>query len=490
MFKSLDPNKKQAFFAVIISLIYILVNSLLISKEVYWFSVLPGVLLILMIYVFALDKIYLLIAFFTPMAIDIGEIGLVKSEIGLSIPTEPLLFGLMFLFILKLLKDPNFDRRIFKHPVSIALYFYLIWMFITSITSEFPLVSIKFFLARVWFIIPIYFFGVLVMRQFKNIPRFIWAYVIGLLIVIFWTVSQHALHAFSEHSAHWVMSPFYNDHTSYGAVIAMFIPIVFGLIFFYQKPSQRFFTALALVVLLIAIYLSISRAAWASVIIAAGVFVVMRFRIRLSWIFSSLAILIFFLWSFQGQILMKLEKNTQDSSSDFVEHIQSMSNIATDASNLERINRWMSAIRMFEDRPLMGWGPGTYQFVYAPFQKVEQKTVISTNVGNKGTAHSEYLLALSEQGFMGMLIFVVLMILISLMALRIYRRLEHKRLKLIGLILYLGLITYIAHAVFNNFLDTDKMAVPFWGIVAALVAIDLYSDEQSKELEELEQKES
>ncbi len=487
MFKSWNPNKKQAFFAVFISLLYILINSFLISKEVYWFSVLPGVLIIIMIFIFALDKIYLIIAFFTPIAIDIGEIGLVKGDIGLSIPTEPLLFGLMFLFIVKLFFDRHFDRRIFMHPVSIALYFYLSWTFITCITSEYPLVSFKFFFARLWFVIPVYFFGIMVMKNFRNIPRFVWAYVISLLIVIVWTISQHALNGFSEHSAHWVMSPFYNDHTSYGAVLAMFIPIVFGFIFYYQKPSQRFFTAVVLVVLLIAIYLSISRAAWASVIIAIGVFVLIRFRIRLTWIMTAFAVILFFLWSFQGQILMNLEKNKQDSSSDFVEHIQSMSNIATDASNLERINRWMSAVRMFEERPVFGWGSGTYQFIYAPFQSVEQKTVISTNVGNKGTAHSEYLLALSEQGFIGMLILIVLMILVTLTALRIYNRVENVRIKTLGLIIYLGLTTYIAHAVFNNFLDTDKMAVPFWGFVAALVAIDLYSEEQSKAIEGIEQ---
>jgi O-antigen ligase len=355
----LNSDKKQALVAVIISLIYILINSILISKEVYWFSVLPGVLLIIMIYIFALDKIYLIIAFFTPIAIDISEIGLVNGDIGLSIPTEPLLFGLMFLFMVKLFLDQHFDKRLFQHPVSIALYFYLIWMFLTSITSEYPLVSFKFFLARLWFVIPIYFFGVMVMKNFRNIPRFIWAYVISLLIVIGWTISQHALNGFSEHSAHWVMSPFYNDHTSYGAVLAVFIPIIFGLLFYYQKPSQRFFSALVLVILLVAIYLSISRAAWASVIIAIGVFVLFRFRIRISWLLSGFMILLFFLWSFQGQILMKLERNKQDSSSDFIEHVQSMSNIATDASNLERINRRMSAIRMYEARPIQAWGPGT-----------------------------------------------------------------------------------------------------------------------------------
>ncbi len=484
MISSRAADKKRELWAIIIVSLYLIVNSLLISQEVYWFSVLPGVLLIGMIYIFALDKIYLIIAFFTPLAIDIKEIGLVNGDIGLSIPTEPLLFALMFIFIVKLIFDRHFDRRIFRHPVSLALYFYLIWMFLTSITSEFPLVSFKFFLARLWFVIPIYFFGVMVFKNYRNIPRFIWMYAVSLIIVIGWTISQHALNGFTEHAAHWVMSPFYNDHTSYGAVLAMFIPVLFGLLYYYPKTSQKVFTALVLIIYLVAIYLSISRAAWASIMVALGVFILIRFKIRLSWVLTAFAIMLFFIFSFQEQILMKLEKNKQDSSSDFIEHVQSMSNIATDASNLERINRWMSAIRMFEARPFFGWGPGTYQFVYAPFQSVEQKTVISTNAGNKGTAHSEYLLALSEQGFIGMLNFIVVMILVSLTALRNYRNIENRQLRILSLIIFLGLTTYIAHAFFNNFLDTDKMSVPFWGFIAAIVAIDIYYKGQSQALED------
>ena len=38
----------------------------------------------------------------------------------------------------------------------------------------------------------------------------------------------------------------------------------------------------------------------------------------------------------------------------------------------------------------------------------------------------------------------------------------------------LGLFTYYVHGIFNNFLDTDKLSVPFWGFTAVIVALDLY----------------
>ena len=91
-----------------------------------------------------------------------------------------------------------------------------------------------------------------------------------------------------------------------------------------------------------------------------------------------------------------------------------MSNISTDASNLERLNRWSCALQMFQEKPFLGFGPGTYQFLYAPYQKSSMKTVISTNFGEKGNAHSEYLGPLSEQGFLGA-IFVFVLVLFCLL---------------------------------------------------------------------------
>ena len=465
--------KTKIFLTAAISLLYVTINTLLIANEFYWFSLLPLVLLFVIAFIYSLDKIYILVAFITPMSVDITNFGM---SVGLSIPSEPVLAALLIIFLLKLFHDQSFDRAIFTHPVSIALYIYFAWMLITVVTSSDILVSIKWFLAKLWLIIPTYFFGIIVFKEAKNIMRFTWAYVLGIIPVIVYTLSIHAANGFSDHAAHWAMTPFYNDHTSYGAILAMFIPVVFGLSMSKDKYSQniRIFSFIALFILLAAIYLSISRAAWASLIIAIGVFIMLRFKIRLTWVLTAALAVGIVIFSFQEQILMKLEKNKQDSSDDFIEHVQSMSNIATDASNLERINRWNSALRLFADRPIFGWGPGTYQFVYAPFQNSADKTVISTNVGNKGTAHSEYLLILSEEGVIGFLSLISLFILISLAAIRVYYQAENPEARKYALLLFLGLITYMAHAVFNNFLDTDKAAVPFWGFAAAIIALDLY----------------
>lgn len=171
---------------------------------------------------------------------------------------------------------------------------------------------------------------------------------------------------------------------------------------------------------------------------------------------------------------MKLEKNRQDASRDFEKHIQSISNISTDASNLERLNRWSAAFGMFEERPILGWGPGTYSFVYAPFQHSNEKTIISTNMGDRGNAHSEYIGPLCESGVLGAVTFIIIILITLSTGFRLYYTISDYEMKKLVLVTLLGFITYIVHGGLNNFLDTDKASVPFWGFIAMLVAIDVY----------------
>ena len=112
------------------------------------------------------------------------------------------------------------------------------------------------------------------------------------------------------------------------------------------------FPVLTFLIMTIGIIFSYGRAAWISVVVALGVFIAAFLRIRFYWIALVASVIIGFFVIFQQQILDRLEKNKQDSSANFVEHIQSIYNISSDASNLERINRWQAAIRMFNDRPI------------------------------------------------------------------------------------------------------------------------------------------
>ena len=163
------------------------------------------------------------------------------------------------------------------------------------------------------------------------------------------------------------------------------------------------------------------------------------------------------------------------------EHLRSVMNIQTDASNLERINRWQCAIRMFRDKPVTGFGPGTYQFVYAKYQLTTEMTRISTNHGEKGNAHSEYLMYLSETGIVGLIIFIVLILIAVSKAIRLFNTNNDKQLKWLILSILIGLISFLIHGTFNSFIDTDKAAILFYASLAAIVAVEVYHTNKDHE---------
>jgi O-antigen ligase len=471
-------DRAKLLWVYIASAAFIAVNAYLFLHDKLWGLAIPFALLLFILYIFSLDKVLLLITFLTPLAVNLKD---AEFGIGISLPSEPLMFGVLLLFLIKLLHERFYDHNIMKHPVTIAIVINLAWLFITCFTSEIPLVSVKFMIARLWFVIPFYFAGILLFADFKNTKRFQWLYAIPLLLVIFFTLFNHSTYGFDKPHSNMVMKPFYNDHTAYGAIIAMFLPIFTGFSLSRQySRSYRIFSFIVLAILVLGIIFSYSRAAWLSVAGALAIFILIRMRIRFYWVLTGLVVGIGIFFMFRFQFLDKLEKNKQDSSTDFVEHIQSISNISSDASNLERINRWAAAIRLFNEKPIFGWGPGTYQFVYAPYQRAKEKTIISTNYGDMGNAHSEYIGPLSESGVLGMLTFLGIVITVIYTGIRVYRRAESKEVKLVAIVVLMGLISYFIHGIMNNFLDTDKASVPFWGFIAILVALDLYHSKREE----------
>lgn len=385
------------------------------------------------------------------------------------------MIAVTFLFLCRLLYDLSMDRKLLRHPVSIALYVYLGWRLLTCITSEIPMVSFKFWLSKIWFTTSSYWMVIqLIKDDYRNLVRYFNCYAVALAIVVLITTYKHALSGFDEKYGHWVMDPFYNDHTAYGAVLAFFLPIS-ACCFFLPGNNvfQKLFYAGLTGVFLMGFYLSFSRAAWISLMVAIGVYMVLKLRIKLSWLIVGGLIMGAAFYFYADDILYKMSRNEQDSSGNLAEQLQSISNITTDASNVERLNRWNSAFGMIRERPVTGWGPGTYQFVYAPFQRSQYKTIITTDFGDGGNAHSEYIGPCAESGIPGMLTVFALAFCILLTGIRTYNHTHDPTQRLICLMMTLALITYFVHGVLNNFLDTDKLSLPFWGAFAAIVVMNL-----------------
>jgi O-antigen ligase len=453
--------------------LFIVLQAYAISREFMFVALLPAALLIVWAAFFKIEFVFFTIVFFTPLSINLEKLDI--GGVGIYLPTEPLLIGLLLMFLLKVLSGKSIDRRIYNHPISYLLYVYIAWMIITTVNSQLPVVSLKFVATRLWFIATAFFLATHLFKSVENIRKFFIIYMIPLCVVVIYTVARHSTFGFDKDSAHWVMEPFFKDHTSYGAVLAMFMPISLGLLFIKRIPLYtRIFIIVAFVILSAGTILSYTRAAWISLVGAAAIFIILQTRIKFTTLvmsFAVLSILVLLNWT---NITMGLQQNKQESSDELGEHVTSISNVSSDASNLERLNRWNCALEMWRQKPILGWGPGTYQFFYAPFQRSQDLTIISTRRGDGGNAHSEYLGPLCEQGVPGMALMILMLFFVSAYGFKLYYKIKDKDIRIVVLSAYLGLMTYYIHGILNNYLDTDKASIPFWGFTAILVAADLY----------------
>ena len=472
-----------------IGVLFILLTTYGVYNDDYSIHVLPLILVFAYLVLFKLDTVLLLLSFIVPLAIEFDDIGM---GLGISLPDEPIVMVVMFLSVLRFIVDGAYDVKVFRHPVSIWILVNIGWYIVTIFTSELHFVSFKFVLSRFWFIVVYYFLGVMLFRKLSNIPKYLWLYIASLSIVVAYTLYMHSLSGFTQESSYYISMPFYRAHGIYSAAISFFIPLFFAYLFYSRKLKLNIFVTLLVFFLLVmfftGVFYSYTRAAWLSIAVALGMILPLALKLKLKTQLIILVCGVMFFLAFQDQVFYALSKNKQDSGEGFGKHLQSASNIRTDASNIERINRWISAVNMWKERPIMGFGPGTYVFCYAPYQEARYRTLISTNFGNQGNSHSEFLNPLSETGLIGMgsLIMIILSGLNT--AFNVFYKTKSAKVKVVLIGVTLGLIGYFTHGFLNHYSETTKIAPLVWGSFAIIVAIDLYhnnNDEFDEHLTEV-----
>ena len=144
-----------------------------------------------------------------------------------------------------------------------------------------------------------------------------------------------------------------------------------------------------------------------------------------------------------------------------------------DVSTMERVYRWVAAYQMIEDKPILGFGPGTFYFFYKNYTVSSFATYVSDNPEKSGV-HCYYLMTAVEQGIIGLLIFLLLCFYVILKGEELYHR--------SGLTAYeknmimaanLGFICIAAINIVNDMVETDKVGSFFFAYMAILVNMDL-----------------
>lgn len=440
----------------------------------------PAALAVVLLALLSLEHLLLMTLFFTPLSLQLSWLS-GGTGFDISVPTEPILALLLFITLFKLIVTREFPLKLLRHPVTILVGLYLLWTLVSSVTSTMPGVSFKTLSYRMWFTAGLYLVVAQLAVSDRFSRRYVTAYSAGFaIVVIYFIIRVQSAGMLNQQFAHSACYPFFKDHTSFGASLAFLIPPLAVLLF--RKKSgltARVLFSVLIILFLAGFILSYSRAAWVSLLAALAVALILWLRMPVRLLAVTGACMIFALVLSSGWIWERMDSTTEDSSADLGQHLRSASNISTDQSNLERINRWKCALRMFAAKPVAGWGPGTYQFNYGPFQKASERTAISTDFGDAGNAHSEYLGTLSESGLPGALLYLLITVTAVITGIRVWYREKRGASGYFALAILTGVVTYVVHGILNSFLDSDKIAALWWGFIAILTAMDLKLKEKA-----------
>ncbi|MCB9047391.1 MAG: O-antigen ligase family protein [Chitinophagales bacterium] len=429
---------------------------------------------------------YYLFLFTIPISIDYQLTG----SLSTSLPDEPLMWIFMFMFPAIFLQDPKVlgRRTWFRDPIVTVVILQFAWMIVAVIFSHEHLLSFKFMAAKIWFLISFFILPYYVFRDKKDFRRAFLLFLVPLVATMVVIMLRHAARGFHFRKVEYAIGDLYYNHVDYSAVISIFFPLLLVAWPMTRKMRNPLVKAAILFLIMFflpAIYLTYARAAVLAVIFAIVVAIAIRIRL-VNLIFpvfyGLLAMLIIYMADDNRFINFRPNYEKTYMHKNFAEHVMATFR-GEDMSSMERLYRWIAAMRMSTDEPVKGWGPNAFYYYYKPYAVSSFKTYVSRNT-EQSTTHNYFLYMLVEQGWPAMILYAVLIMVALAQAQKTYHRFKDRYYKNCTL----GAAMMFGAAFVNNFfselLETHKVGSLFYISLALLVALRRISLEQEKKEQE------
>ena len=438
----------------------------------YALAGLPIIVLVFYLAIVDYRPLFWLLLFCLPLSTEVT----LGGGLGTDLPTGPLMIGLTLVYCFYALRHfRSFSGSFIQHPITLLLLLHLAWSLTSTVFSDLPLVSIKFMLAKTWYVVTFYFLAASLLRRPNQFRRFFWIIFIPLALTVVVALVRHASFGFSFKDVHRILYPFQRNHVNYAADLALFFPWIILAITWYRRWSWRqFLLGASLVLFLVAIYFSYTRAAYVALIIAAGYYFVVRLRLT-AWVL----LLVVLIGGIQAVRLMQ-DNAYLDYAPNFertITHTEFDNLIEAtyeleDISTMERVYRWVAGSHMIRANPWLGYGPGNFVNFYKPFAVTSFETYVSDNPEQSGI-HSYYLMVLVEQGVPGALIFLVFTGVVLIYGERIFHQTSAPERRKIVITTLASLVVIDSFLLINDLLETDKVGAFYFMFLAILVNIDL-----------------
>lgn len=443
--------------------------------ETTFLFMLPGILLGTAWLLADLRQVFYLLLFFIPLSIEVNF----SDSLGSDLPTEPLIIFMTVAFLLLALHRPH--RVGLTHVFDLLLFIHLTWIACSTLFAEIPLIALKFTIAKTWYILTFYGMGRIFLSSPKSWRIAIWCLLIPLAITHIIILFKFSAYGFSFKDVNAVVGPFNRNHVTFAALAVVFLPFGWHLFRLYRNHKLiHYFIFFLLVIILMGVQVSYTRAAYIALIAGIGSVFLIRYRLIIPTLaIATIGIIIF------GASLVKNNRflefapdyNKTISHFDFDDLLTATIKFQ-DISTMERVYRWVAGSYMIGERPWTGFGPNNFYPNYKERTVRSFTTYVSDNPERSGI-HNYYLMTAVEQGIPGLIFYLILIFGVLIVGERIYHRTTDVHRKGMVSTVLASLVVIHVMQTMNDLLETDKVGPFFFMSIAILANIDRLNQEDA-----------
>ncbi len=461
-----NSKYNTVYYSFIIVLMIFIVLGIVTESILLWFV---PVVLAFSFYVFR-DIRWLLYLFFLVLPFTIEYY--LPNGFGIDIPGEPVLIIITFVaFIFLASGFSTLNMGYLKNTITAILIAHLVWILFTSLFANNSIISFKFFLAKLWYVIPMYFLPVMILER-KNLKPVLRNLLVISSVMVVFVLAKHSLTHFDFSTVSGAVSPFFRNHVSYASLITIIFPFWFLLLRWYKSRFSKILIYAGMLLFVVGIILSYTRAAHIALLSMIFVYFIVRLRlIKYVLILSTISVVLLFSYILRDNKYLDLapDYNKTITYDDF-DDIVNATYQGTDLSTMERLYRWVSGYNMIREKPLTGFGPGNFYSSYRPYTVTSFQTYVSDNPEKSGI-HSYYLMTLVDQGFPGLLIFMALVFYSLIHGENLYHKLKDPELKRMLIAVMLSLVSIYLILLINDMVESIKTGTILFFDLALLILI-------------------
>jgi O-antigen ligase len=406
-----------------------------------------------------------------------------SKSLSTDFPTEFISIVITGIFWILYLKNrPESLKSLWNSKLFWALCLLLFWSFITSLFAVNKLIAFKFSAAKIWYITAYLIMTYWMIRSELELKKIFWFIYIPTLITVIYSFMNTWIGDFNFENTNKFSLPFYDNHVLYASIMSIMVPLVIQARKWYLRGSLiRLGLGASIILLIVAIYFSYTRACYLALIVGLIVSVLIKWRkILTAYILTIILTLSVLFYFSKDYFYLQLapDYNTTVMHNEFKDHLISTF-YGKDVSSMERLNMWVSVFRMYQERPFIGYGPNNFPSSYKPYGVLYFKTWVSDNPLNL-SCHNYFWLLLAEQGVIGCLLFVFFVGFALYYAQLVYHTSADKFTKNLALAIGSSLGILIVILFFNDLIETSKIGSIFFILIAILCKLNSWTTESEK----------